>query len=162
MVTGHPVATGFHHGHLSFSKQSWREPHLLFCTVVNGGIIRTWSKYLDDHSHARDRKAIRHFFFTVRKCTSALLHRKPTLIIMHTSKTRKEMQLYTFFFHCTALLWLRHELLGSDYPVLSLCWLISSAVIAQNIMKLSCQRAFKNKYIKSQIIVLYCHFREWH
>lgn len=90
---------------------------------------------------------------------SALLHMKPTLIT-HLQNSERNTTFTDFY--CTALLFLRHELLGSDYPVLTLRWLISSSVMAQNITKLSCQRAFENKYIRSQMIVLYHHLREQH
>lgn len=56
------------------------------------------------YSLARSRKAIRHFFFTVQKHMSALPHRKPTLIIINTSKTQEKIQLYTLFsLHSTVL-----------------------------------------------------------
>lgn len=65
-------------------------------------------------------------------------------------------------FHCTALLFFRHELLSLDNLVLTLCLLILTGVMAQNIVKLWRQRTFKNKYISSQIIVLCCYFSEHH
>jgi len=90
---------------------------------------------------------------------TSLLHMKPTLIRYCQNSERN-----TIFtdFHCTAVLFLRLELLGSDCPVLTLRWLISSAVMAQNITEFSCQKAFKIKHISSEVIVLYHHHRELH